>query len=174
VTTFRRALVDCLRCESESEFEEQAATLVDEYDLGDVAATSEPPSAATTDLDARDGELRDRIRRFDTGPLGLTLSGPAYRDNPILYANRTLRDLTGYSLGELRGENPRLFQGSDTEPDALERLHEAIDIWSEATVELRNYRRDGTPFRNRLTVVPVPDHSGTIANWIGIQAAVNE
>jgi PAS domain S-box-containing protein len=172
VTTLRRALVDCLCCESA--FEERRTALVDEHDFGDVAATEDPPASVTTGLDARDRRLLERIRAFDTCPLGLTLAGPAYRDNPILYANRTLRDLTGYSLDELRGENPRLLQGPDTDPDALERLHEAIDIWSEATVELRNYRRDGTPFRNRLTVVPLSGASGTIDNWIGIQEAIED
>jgi PAS domain S-box-containing protein len=171
MTELRRALVDCLCCESG--FEERRAALIDEHDLGDVAAPGEPPSSITADLNARDRELLHRIRAFDTCPLGLTLAGPAYRDNPILYANRTLRDLTGYSLDELRGENPRLLQGPDTDPDALERLHEAIDIWSEVTVELRNYRRDGTPFRNRLTVVPLSGTSGTIDNWIGIQEAID-
>jgi PAS domain S-box-containing protein len=172
VTALRRALVDCLCCESG--FEERRAALVDEYDLDDVAATGEPPASVTSGLDARDVELLDRVRRFDTAPLGLTLSGPAYRDNPILYANQTLRDCTGYSLDELRGENPRLFQGPDTDSDALERLHEAIDIWSEATVELWNYRRDGTRFRNRVTVVPLSGTSGTIDNWLGVQAVIDE
>jgi len=172
VTGFRRALVDCLRCETG--FEERSTALVDEYDLADAAATEPPPASVTAGLDARDGELLRRIRRFDAGPLGLTLSGPSYQDNPIRYANETLRDLTGYPLEELRGENPRLFQGPDTESEALDALHEAIDVWTEATVELWNYRRDGSRFRNRVTVVPVPDDSGMIANWLGVQAALDE
>ncbi len=149
-------------------------SLIDEHGLGDVAASEGPPSFVMTGLDARDREILGRVRRFDTAPLGLTLSGPAYRDNPILYANETLRHLTGYSLRELHGENPRLFQGPDTEPEALDTLHEAIDIWTEATVELWNYRRDGSRFRNRVTVVPVPDDSGMIANWLGVQSLVVE
>jgi PAS domain S-box-containing protein len=172
VTGFRRALVDCLR--RDTGFDDRSAALVETYDLGDIAATEEPPSSVTAGLDARDAELLGRVRRFDACPLGLTLSGPAYRDTPILYANETLRTLTGYPLGDLRGENPRLFQGPDTEPEALDTLHEAIDIWAEATVELWNYRRDGSRFRNRVTVVPVPDDSGMIANWLGVQAAVGD
>ena len=172
LTGFRRALIDCLRCESG--FEDRSAALVAAYDLGDVAATGEPPSSVTAGLDARSAELLGRVRRFDAGPLGLTLSGPAYRDTPIIYANETLRGLTGYSLDELRGENPRLFQGPDTDPEAMDTLHEAVDTWTEATVELWNYRRDGSRFRNRVSVVPLPDDSGTIANWIGVQVAIDE
>ena len=65
-----------------------------------------------------------------------------------------------------------MFQGPDTDPEVIDTLQEAIETWTEVTVELRNDRRDGSTFRNRLTVVPVSDQSGTIANWIGVQAAV--
>ncbi len=172
MTGFRRALIDCLCCETG--FADRSAAVADEYGLRGVASTEELPSWVTTGLDARDVELLGRVRRFDAGPLGVALSGPAYRDNPILYANETLRSLTGYPLEELRGRNPRLFQGPDTDPDAIDTLHEAVDTWTQATVELRNYRRDGTRFRNRVTVVPVPDDTGTVANWLGVQAAVDE
>lgn len=172
LTEFRRALIDCLR--RETGFADRSAALVEEYDLGDVAATGQPPSSVAAGLDARSAELLCRVRRFDAGPLGLTLSGPAYRDTPMIYANETLRSLTGYPLDELRGENPRLFQGPETDPDALDTLREAVDVWAEATVELWNYRRDGSRFRNRVSVVPMPDDSGMIANWIGVQAAIDE
>ncbi|MFC7209081.1 PAS domain-containing protein [Natronoarchaeum sp. GCM10025321] len=171
VTGFRGALIDCLHCDTE--FESRSAALVDKYNLDDVAASEPPPSSVTADFDVRDRELLGRVRRFDTAPLGLTLAGPAYRDNPILYSNETLREFTGYPLDELRGENPRLFQGPDTEQEPLNRLHEAVDTWTEVTVELWNYRRDGSRFRNRLTIVPVPDDSGMIANWLGIQAVID-
>jgi PAS domain S-box-containing protein len=167
----RRALVDCLCCERG--FEDRCAVLTETYDLGDIAAVEESTPRVTGDLDDRGMTLLGRIRRFDAGPLGITLSGPAYRDNPLRYANEAFRDLTGYPLDELRGENPRLLQGPATDPEAVATLRDAVDTWTEATVELRNYRRDGTGFRNRVTVVPVPDESGTIAHWLGIQAAVD-
>jgi PAS domain-containing protein len=83
-----------------------------------------------------------------------------------------MRDLTGYSLGDLRGENPRLLQGPDTEADAVADLREAVDIWEPVTVELWNYRKNGSRFRNRLSLVPLPDETGTVGNWLGVQGAV--
>jgi len=171
LTGIRRELADCLRCETG--FVDRSAALVAAYGLGDVTADGDPSPSVVADLDGRGAALLGRIRRFDAGPLGLTLSGPAYRDNPILYANESFRDLTGYPLEELRGENPRLLQGPATDPEAVATLREAVDNWTEATVELWNYRRDGTRFRNRVTVVPVPGDSGTVDHWLGVQAAVD-
>ena len=56
-------------------------------------------------LGPRDHELVWRLWLLDDAPVGLTLTGPAYQDNPLRYATRTFRQLSGYSLDELRGEN---------------------------------------------------------------------
>jgi len=115
-----------------------------------------------------------RLWVLDDGPFGLALSGPAFQDNPIIYANRRLREMTGYALPELRGENLRLLQGPETADAPVADLREAIDIWESVTVELQNYRRDGTPFRNRLSLVPIDGPSGAVSNWIGVQEAVDQ
>ncbi|MFB6176788.1 MAG: PAS domain-containing protein [Halobaculum sp.] len=156
--------------------------LAERHDL-DVAVDDLPersdfdgPAAldGSDDLQPLERDLVWRCWTLDRIPLGLTLSGPAYQDNPLLYATRTFRELTGYSMERLRGENPRLLQGPDTEPEPVSDLREAIDIWERVTVELRNYRRDGTPFRNRVTLVPIPGADGTVRNWIGVQEVVEE
>lgn len=125
------------------------------------------------DRTRRERDLVWRIWLLDEIPFGLTLSGPAYQDNPIRYANRTFRELTGYPLDALVGENPRLLQGPDTDPAVVDDLREAIDIWEPVTVELRNYRRDGSSFRNRVSLLPLEDEMGTVSNWIGVQEAVD-
>jgi PAS domain S-box-containing protein len=134
----------------------------------------DPPAGldAVDALDPRDRALVWRVQLLEDAPLGITLSGPAYGDNPIVYANETFRALTGYAMRDLRGENPRLLQGPDTEPAAVADLREALSTWQPVTVDLRNYRRDGTPFDNRVSLVPVTDDAGTVTNWFGIQAAL--
>lgn len=138
------------------------------------AAFSGPDELAGFDrLSAHERDLVWRVWLLDEVPFGLTVSSPAYQDNPIVYANRTLRRMTGYSLSDLVGENPRLLQGPDTEPGPVDDLREALDIWEPVTVELLNYRADGSRFENRVSLVPVPDETGTVSNWVGIQEPVD-
>jgi PAS domain S-box-containing protein len=125
-------------------------------------------------LTRRGRDLVWRVWLLEEVPLGLTLAGPAYQDNPVVYANRTFRRLTGYSLETVRGENLRLLQGPDTDPAAVADLREALSIWEPVTVELRNYTADGRPFTNRLSLVPLADGSGTVAHWLGVQATVDD
>jgi len=124
-------------------------------------------------LETYEQELVWRLWILDEAAFGLALSGPAFQDNPIIYANRTFREMTGYSLSEIRGENLRLLQGPATEDAPVADLREAIDIWEAVTVELQNYRRDGSQFRNRVSLVPMSGPAGTISNWIGVQEVVD-
>jgi PAS domain-containing protein len=109
---------------------------------------------------------------LDDCPLGVTVAGPAYHDTPVVYATPTVRSLTGYSLAALRGENLRLLQGPATDERAVDELRGALRRWEPTTVDLVNYRRDGTPFCNRLSLVPVPAADGTVENWVGLQRAI--
>jgi PAS domain S-box-containing protein len=139
------------------------------------SAAAVPAEAADAeDLTERDRRLIERVRLLDDAPLGVPLCGPAYRDTPIRYANRTFRDLTGYSLAELRGRNPRLLQGPKTDAAAVADLREAVSIWEPVTTEMWNHRRDGTPFLNRVSLRPLPGDDGTITHWVAVQEAVAE
>jgi PAS domain S-box-containing protein len=139
----------------------------------DDALLADAPLDATR-LSAHERELVRRVRILDDAPLGLTVAGPAYEDNPVIYVNRTFRELTGYTLEDVRGENLRLLQGPDTDPGAVDALREATEIWEPVTVELLNYRADGTPFRNRVSLVPHSGETGRITNWVGIQERVED
>lgn len=173
----RDDVIDLLRLDDDQQFQTRAADRFDSVDAARDRPDGEGRSADDVDglptLDDHERTLVARMRTLDDVPLGLTLSGPAYQDNPIRYANRTFREMTGYSLAELVGENPRLLQGPETEAAAVDDLREAIDIWERVTVELQNYRQDGTPFRNRVTLVPLEDDTGTITNWLGVQDVVD-
>lgn len=180
--SLRRSLVTALGRDAEA-FRADAATLAARHDLAETrrrltetapADFEGPPGVdGYDDLSQFTRRLVWRAWLFDTAPLGLTVAGPAYEDTPLVYATERFRELTGYSMAELRGENPRLLQGPETEADAVDRLREAVSIWSQVTVELRNYRRDGTAFRNRVTLVPMSGPDGPIRNWVGIQEVVD-
>lgn len=138
------------------------------------AAFDGPADGPWDSLLARERRLVWKAWVLADAPFGVTVAGAAYEDNPLLYANRTFREMTGYPMADLRGENPRLLQGPETDAAAVADLHEALRTWEPATVELRNYRADGTPFRNRVSLLPVTDEAGTVTNWLGVQRRVDE
>ncbi len=81
-------------------------------------------------------------------------------DHPIVWANDAFLSLTGYALDEIQGRNCRLLQGPGTNPADVARIRTALAGGHSASVELLNYRKDGTPFWNAMTLTPVRDEHG--------------
>jgi PAS domain S-box-containing protein len=117
-------------------------------------------------------ELRDRA--LSATAEGVTIADARLQDNPIMYANAGFERLTGYSIDEVLGRNCRFLQGPGTDQDTLEKLRSAIRQRRACTVQLLNYRKDGTSFWNRLSITPVRDSSGNVTHFIGVQSDVTE
>jgi len=105
---------------------------------------------------------------------GVVVTDPALPDGPIVFANRHFLDLTGYGSAETIGHNCRFLQGPETNPETVARIREAIASRRTFQEEILNYRKDGTPFWNDLTVSPVLDDSGQLISFVGLQTDVTE
>jgi PAS domain S-box-containing protein len=127
-----------------------------------------------TEASERESELQWKTRAMEEAPVGITISDPQQADNPVVYANAEFERLTGYTEDDVLGRNCRFLQGEATDQEPVRRLREAIDAEEPVTAELRNYRKDGTEFWNRVTVAPIRDDSGTVENYVGFQEDVTE
>src|SRR5919112_4992748 len=67
--------------------------------------------------------------------------------NPIIFVNRAFTELSGYAEEELLGQDPHFMNGADTDPASIRQYEAAIDDGRDETLELLQYRKDGTPFR---------------------------
>ena len=122
-----------------------------------------------SDERARREELETKTRALDEAPVGITITDPALPDNPMVYVNDRFVGMTGYDRGDAVGVNCRFLQGADTDSEPVARLREAIDAEEPESVELLNYRKDGTPFWNRVSVAPIRDGDGSVSEWVGFQ-----
>ena len=84
--------------------------------------------------------------------------------NPILVANKAFSDLSGYGFDELVGQDPHFMNGEGTDPEAIRAYETAIAQERDETLELLQYRKDGTPFRAMLFASPMGDGQGRITN----------
>ena len=125
-----------------------------------------------TERRARKRNLELKERAMDEASVGITISDPTAEDNPLIYVNDGFVKQTGYSREEVVGRNCRFLQNDDKDQLALTYLREAIAADEEITVELRNYRKDGEQFWNRLSVTPLFDEAGELVNHVGIQQDV--
>ena len=102
------------------------------------------------------------------------MTDPSHPDNPIVYVNPAFEKMSGYSAKEVIGKNPRLLQGTDKNQPALEKLRQALRDGVSGQAVIRNYRKDGTSFFNKVTIYPLKDRFGLIVRWLGIQRVITK
>jgi PAS domain S-box-containing protein len=93
-------------------------------------------------------------------------------DNVIAYANPAYLKLSGYTLEEIIGKNPRFMHGARHEQTGLDKLRAAIKEKRPCTARVTNSRRDSTAYLCKVTIRPVFDHDGQLAHWVGTQRDV--
>lgn len=109
-----------------------------------------------------------------SSPTAAVISNPRLPDNPIIACNDAFVELTGYAREEIIGRNCRFLRGAATEDDKALILREGIWRKQPVMVEILNYKKDGTPFRNAVMVAPIFDASGEIEYYLGSQVEIGE
>ncbi|WP_075936409.1 PAS domain-containing protein [Halosegnis longus] len=122
----------------------------------------------------RERELEMKTRALDEAPVGITVTDPQQDDNPMVYVNDRFVEMTGYDRSDSIGVNCRFLQGPDTDPQAVETLRRALDADEPASVEMLNYRKDGTEFWNRVSIAPIRAADGSVTHWVGFQRDITE
>ena len=127
-------------------------------------------------VDYKDSGLIPRIlcAILDSCVNGVTLADPDMEDMPLVYANSAFTMMTGYTSEETIGKNCRFLQGTDQDQVERIQLHEAIKNTQAAEVTLRNYRKNGELFYNRLSITPLFDSDGRVLYYLGVQYDVTK
>jgi PAS domain S-box-containing protein len=127
-----------------------------------------------TDRKQRQRELELKDRAMDKAGVGISIADAQQPDQPLLYINDEFTRTTGYEATDAVGFNCRFLQGEATDPETIEEIREALDREEQTTVEILNYRQNGRPFWNRLTVDPVANEDGQITHFLGFQQDVTD
>jgi len=93
----------------------------------------------------------------------------ADHDGRTQYCNAAFTQITGYSLEEMRGRNCNLLQGPATDPRVNNDIAQALAVGEVFRGEILNYRKDGRPFWNALSIVPIRNEVGQITHFVGTQ-----
>ncbi|KAE8038941.1 hypothetical protein FH972_011403 [Carpinus fangiana] len=116
-------------------------------------------------------DLKDALSAFQQT---FVVSDATKPDYPILYASAGFFKMTGYTSKEVIGRNSRFLQGADTDPDDVAKIREALEAGKAYCGRLLNYKKDGTPFWNLLTISPIKDETGKVLKFIGMQVEVSK
>lgn len=113
-------------------------------------------------------------RAANSSSEGITISSMTEADQPLVYVNDGFVRMTGYTSEEAVGKNCRFLQGAGTDQSTVDKIRRSIDEGKPCTVELLNYRKDGSKFWNRLSITPIKDTLNNITHYVGIQSDITE
>ncbi|KAF8679563.1 White collar 1 protein (WC1) [Rhizoctonia solani] len=122
--------------------------------------------------------------RIVLGPVDLTCSFTVVDvkryDHPIVYASPTFHRLTGYEQHEIIGRNCRFLQAPNgkvergstrtyTDNAAVAHFKKSLSADKECQASLINYRKNGQPFINLVSIIPITWDSDDIRYHVGFQ-----
>ncbi|KAL5713692.1 non-specific serine/threonine protein kinase [Ranunculus cassubicifolius] len=116
-------------------------------------------------------ELKDALASLQQT---FVVSDATRHDCPIMFASPGFFSMTGYSSKEVIGRNCRFLQGPETDPNEVAKIRQAVKTGSSFCGRLLNYKKDGTPFWNLLTVSPIKDDKQKVIKFIGMQVEVSK
>lgn len=106
---------------------------------------------------------------FDTP---FTIADMDASDHPAIHVNKLFETITGYASHEVIGRNFRFLQGELTARETVRHIRAAVDGGRAVHVDIINYKKDGTPFWNRMVILPLTDAGRRFC--IGIQLDVSK
>ncbi|MDE1929460.1 MAG: PAS domain S-box protein, partial [Burkholderiales bacterium] len=131
-------------------------------------------AASHADLAAQQQQLLLQARVIETMALGTVLVDATLPGGPIIDVNPAFERITGYSRAEVLGRNCRILQGPGTDAAAIERIRQGLAVHANVRELLLNYRQDGRPFWNQLSISAILDRDGRATHYVGLIADVSE
>lgn len=103
---------------------------------------------------------------------GIVVAEREDREKPLIYVNPAFERMTGYTLDEILYQDCRFLQAGDRDQPALIAIRDALDSGGTCREILRNYRKDGTPFWNELSLSTVYNEVDKQTYFVGVQKDV--
>jgi PAS domain S-box-containing protein len=123
-------------------------------------------------MDKSKDEFRTLLDQ-DEIEMSVVFTDPNQPDNPVIFVTEEFEKQTGYSATESIGKNCRFLQGPDTDPNAVQAIRSALKAQTRFTIDILNYRKDGTSFVNRLRIRPLFDEAGELVYFVGAQNPIS-
>lgn len=96
------------------------------------------------------------------------------RQRLAIFANAAFSAVTGYPIAQILGRNCRFLQGPQTAQNTVRQIREALDAGGTFRGDILNYRSDGRPFWNALTITPLRDAAHRVTHFVSVQRDVTE
>lgn len=116
-------------------------------------------------------QLRKLSRAVEQSPVSIVITDT---NGDIEYANQKAFETTGYTLDELKGQNPRVLKSGEFEASEYKRLWATITAGKTWTGIFHNKKKDGTLYWEKASISPVFNSIGNITHYVAAKEDITE
>ena len=116
-------------------------------------------------------ELRKLSRAVQQSPASVVITDTEGR---IEYVNPKFTALTGYSLAEVLGQNPRLLKSGHTPPEVYRQLWDTITAGGEWQGEFCNRKKNGDLYWESASISAIKDSDGRITHYLAVKEDITQ
>jgi len=118
--------------------------------------------------------LRVRERAIYSSVNAIVITCCSGADNQIEYVNPAFEQITGYTLAEIKGRDPRFMRVEGCDVGEQRRIHDALVRRESVRSVLRNVRKNGDVFWNDLRIDPVAGNDGEVTHFVAVINDITE
>jgi PAS domain S-box-containing protein len=111
-------------------------------------------------------KLRQLSRAVEQSPASIVITNPA---GDIEYVNPKFIEVTGYTLAEALGKNPRILKSGEKGPEAYRELWQTITAGKEWNGEFLNKKKNGELYWESASISPIRDLAGRITHYVAVK-----
>ncbi len=118
-----------------------------------------------------EGQLQKLSQAVEQSPVSVVITS---RDGTIEYVNPRFVEMTGYTLDESVGQNPRILKTGVHDDDFYENLWKTIlagNLWQG---EICNRKKNGETYWEHALIAPVRGAKGEITHFVAIKEDITE
>ena len=118
-----------------------------------------------------EAELRKLSRAVEQSPASIVITDLS---GAIEYVNPKFIQLTGFSLEEAMGQNPRILKSGEKPPEEYKQLWNQITSGKEWKGEFHNKKKNGELYWESAVISPIRDEHGTITHFLAVKEDITE
>ena len=152
-----------------TELEEQAKRLKESHTA--LTFLMEDVNEARREVDESNKEIQKLSEAIEQNPSAVVITDT---EGNIEYVNQQFYEITGFSAGELIGQNPRILNSKTHPVEFYKNLWDTIKSGKKWNGEIRNRKKDGDIYWDFTSISPLRNRGGEIVNFIAVKEDITE
>ena len=140
-------------------------------DVTQLIETENKLKEALHNLGKTNKDLTRLSRAVEQSPVSIVLTD---LNGNIEYANPKCLEITGYTVEEVIGQNPKIFKSGEKTPSDYKKLWESISTGNEWQGEFHNKKKNGDLFWELATISPVKNQEGEVISYLAVKEDITE